>query len=111
MLNSLNPTHWFQFADDAAVTTGLEKENQILLNHFTHWCKWAGMKVRVDACVKFGIRKSATSLVQLIPKLSLNNSLVPTLERTNPLSILGTISILIRIIMATCLPFTAQVGI
>ena len=34
-LNSLNPTHWFQFADDAAVITDLGKENQILLNHFT----------------------------------------------------------------------------
>jgi len=43
-LNSLSPTHWFQFADDAAVITGLERENQILLNHFTRWCNWAGMK-------------------------------------------------------------------
>ena len=31
----LNPTHWFQFADDAAVVTGQEKENQLLLNRFT----------------------------------------------------------------------------
>ena len=42
-LNSLNPTHWFQFTEDAAVITGLEGENQILLNHFTRWCNWAGM--------------------------------------------------------------------
>ncbi|XP_065066053.1 uncharacterized protein LOC135691968 [Rhopilema esculentum] len=33
--NSLNPVHWFQFADDAAVVTGQENENQILLNHFS----------------------------------------------------------------------------
>ena len=26
------PKHWFQFADDAAITTGEEQENQILLN-------------------------------------------------------------------------------
>ena len=31
----LNPKHWFQFADDAAITTGLQYENQILLNAFT----------------------------------------------------------------------------
>ena len=36
--SSLLPIHWFQFADDAAVITGLENENQILLNNFTRWC-------------------------------------------------------------------------
>ena len=55
----LHPTHWFQFADDAAVITGLE--NEILLNHFTRWCTWAGMKIRVDKCSTFGIKKAATS--------------------------------------------------
>ena len=29
-LNFLNPIHWFQFADDAAVITGQESENQHL---------------------------------------------------------------------------------
>ena len=48
MLKSVNTTHWFQFADDAAVITSLEKENQILLHHFSGWCNWAGMKIRVD---------------------------------------------------------------
>ena len=37
-LGSLHPTHWFQFADDAAVITSLENENQLLLNHFSRWC-------------------------------------------------------------------------
>ena len=37
-INSLYPLHWFQFADDAAVITGLENENQTLLNHFTRSC-------------------------------------------------------------------------
>ena len=36
-ISSLNPIHWFQFADDAAVITGLQNENQFLLNHFTRW--------------------------------------------------------------------------
>ena len=36
---SLNLLHWFQVADDAAVISGGEKENQILLNHFTVWCR------------------------------------------------------------------------
>ena len=33
--NFLYPIQWFHFADDAAVITSLERENQVLLNHFT----------------------------------------------------------------------------
>ena len=33
------PVHWFQFANDAAVISGQEQENQILLNRFSIWCK------------------------------------------------------------------------
>ena len=89
MLNSLNPTHWFQFADDAAVITGLENENQILLNHFTRWCTWAGMKIRVDKCSTFGIKKAATSSCQYLPKLSINNSMVPTVAKNKSFKYLG----------------------
>ena len=35
--------NWHQFVDDAAVISGLEKENQILLNLFSRWCSWADM--------------------------------------------------------------------
>ena len=35
----LNPLRWFQFADDAAVITGQESENQHLLNRFAIWCQ------------------------------------------------------------------------
>ena len=34
----IHPVHWFQFADDAAVTTTQESENQHLLNRFSVWC-------------------------------------------------------------------------
>jgi len=75
-LKSLYPIHWFQFAEDAAVITGLENENQILPNHFTQ-CNWAGMIIRVDKCLTFGIKKAATSSIQYFPKLIFNNFLVP----------------------------------
>ena len=88
-LNSLNPTRWFRFADDAAVITSLKKENQILLNHFTRWCNWAGMKIRADKCVTFGLKKCATSSVQFLPKFTLNNSLVPTVESNKSFKYLG----------------------
>ena len=88
-LNYIYPIHWFQFADDAAVITGLENENQILLNHFTRWCNRAGMIIRVDKCLTFGIKKAATSSIQYLPKLTLNNSLVPTVGKNMPFKYLG----------------------
>ena len=39
-LFSLRPIYWFQFADDAAVTSGQESETQqALLNRFKLWCQ------------------------------------------------------------------------
>ena len=34
---TLSPCHWFQFADDTAIVTALEEDNQRLLNLFTKW--------------------------------------------------------------------------
>ena len=53
----LRPKHWFQFADDAAITSGEEYETQILLNAFTTWCSWAKMTLRIDKCKTFGVSK------------------------------------------------------
>ncbi len=61
--NSLNPVHWLQFADDAAVIGSQEKENQLLLNRFTVWCQWANMIICVDKYSTFGIRKESTKSV------------------------------------------------
>ena len=47
------------------------------------------MKIRVDKCVTFGIKKSAPSSVQFLPKLTLNNSLVPTVESSKSFKYLG----------------------
>ena len=85
----LNPIHWFQFADDAAVITGQEKENQILLNRFTVWCQWAQMIIRVDKCSTFGIRKQITKSIQYLPKLFINNCLVPRVELGKSFRYLG----------------------
>ena len=87
--SSLLPIHWFQFADDAAVITGLENENQILLNHFTRWCTWANMIIRVDKCSTFGIRKSATASMQYLPKLFINQVTVPTVDIGKSFKYLG----------------------
>ena len=75
-----NPIHWFQFADDAAVISSQEKENQILLNRFSVWCQWARMIIRVDKCSTFGIKKHLSKSVQYLPKLFINHLLVPRIE-------------------------------
>ncbi|CAB4022313.1 Hypothetical predicted protein [Paramuricea clavata] len=85
----LNPLHWFQFADDVAVVSGQEKENQMLLNRFTIWCQWAEMITRVDKCSTFGIRKQLTKSIQYLPKLFINNCLVPRVELGKSFRYLG----------------------
>ena len=76
----LNPIHWFQFADDAAVITGQESENQHLLNRFAIWCQWSSMLIRVDKCSTFGIKKSITKSIQYLPKLLINQNLIPAIN-------------------------------
>ena len=76
----LNPIHWFQFADDAAVITSQESENQHLLNRFSMWCQWSDMIIRVDKCSTFGIKTAITKSVQYLPKLLINNRLIPAVN-------------------------------
>ena len=89
MFNFLNPIHWFQFADDAAVITGQDYENQHLLNRFTIWCQWSNMIIRVDKCSPFGIKKVLTKSVQYLPKLLINNGLIPTIKMGESFKYLG----------------------
>ena len=42
------PKQWLQFADDTAIVTALESDNQHLVNAFTKWSSWAGLIIRVD---------------------------------------------------------------
>ena len=83
------PRNWFQFADDAASVTSLEYENQILLNVFSRWCRWADMIVRVDKCHSFGIKKKGTLSVQFKPKLYIDNQLIPPIDYDKPFTYLG----------------------
>ena len=85
----LKPKHWFQFADDAAITTGEEYETQILLNAFTAWCSWAKMTLRIDKCKSFGVSKVNSTSSQILPKLYLNRKLIPAVNRSESFSYLG----------------------
>ena len=81
--------HWFQFADDAAVITSGEKDNQLLLNCFTRWCQWAKMTIRVDKCTTFGIKKFSTRSLQFQPSLLINHAPVPTVKQGESFRYLG----------------------
>ena len=74
------PVHWFQFADDAAVITTNERENQLLLSCFTKWCQWSNMVTRLDKCLTFGVKKFSFRSLQYEPKLFVNNTTVPTVK-------------------------------
>ena len=87
--NFFNPIHWFQFADDAAVITGQDFENQHLLDRFSIWCQWANMIIRVDKCKTFGIKKVITKSTQYLPKLFINNSIIPRVEIGESFKYLG----------------------
>ena len=84
-----HPVHWFQFADDAAVVTTNERENQLLLNCFSRWCQWANMVIRVDKCVTFGIKKFSSRSLQFQPKLLINSEVVPPVKKDESFKYLG----------------------
>ena len=61
----------------------------MLLNRFTIWCQWASMIMRVDKCSTFGIKKQLTKSIQYLPKLFINNHLIPRIEMKKSFRYLG----------------------
>ena len=88
-IGSLSPVHWFQFAEDVAVITGLDNKNQYLLNHFARRCTWAYMSIRVDKFSTFEIKKISTAFVQYLPELILSHDVIPTVEIGKSFKYLG----------------------
>ena len=67
----LYPKHWFQFADDTAIVSALESDNQLLCNAYLKWSTWADLIIRVDKCHVFGMKKTKTKSVQYKPYVTL----------------------------------------
>ena len=86
---TINPRHWFQYADDASITSGLERKNQILLNAFSRWCEWSMMIIRVDKCKTFGTAKRGSQSKQFLPKMYVNNKLIPQVKLGESFAYLG----------------------
>ena len=85
---TLSPHHWFQFADDTAIVTALEKGNQCLLNLFTKWSSWADLKIRVDKCHSVGV-KNMSSAIQYQRNLTINGEKIPPIENGESFEYLG----------------------
>ena len=87
--NTLSPKHWVQFANDTAIATALESDNQLLLNVFTKWSNWADFMIRVDKCHVFGIRKNKMDSCQYLPKVIVNAQRIPAVPLEESFDYLG----------------------
>ena len=85
----LSPRHWFQFADDTAIVSALEEDNQYLCNAFSKWATWADLKIKVDKCHTFGIKKSSTSSVQYNPMILVNRERIAPIKNGESFIYLG----------------------
>ena len=79
----------FKFADDTAIVTALEQDNQLLCNAFTKWSSWADLSIRVEKCHTFGIKKSSTASVQYQPRILVNNKPIPPTDIDDNFTYLG----------------------
>ena len=84
-----NECRWLQFADDAIVITNNDKTAQVFLNIFTAWCQWAQVKIRLDKCSAFGMRKEEGTYDQYNPKIFINNEQVPVVKHHEDFIYLG----------------------
>ena len=72
--------HWFQFADDTAIISALQEDNQLLCNVFTKWTTWADLCIRIDKCHTFDIKKSNTQSIQYKPMILIHNKRIPPID-------------------------------
>ena len=86
---ALSPKHWFQFADDTAIVTALERDNQLLCNAVLNWSTWADLIICVDKCHTFGMKKSKTKIIQFQPFITLKKERIPPVKLEDSFTYLG----------------------
>ena len=79
--NCLRPKHLFQFADDTAIVTALESDNQHLCNVFFKWTSWADLTIKVSKCHTFSIRQNTTASEQFQPYITIRKQRIPPVEQ------------------------------
>ena len=82
---------WLQFADDTAIIANDVNSAQTLVNLNVAWGKWAGMSLRIDKCISFGMRKQEGLYQQYLPNLTIDNTKIPALDLGASFTYLGKI--------------------
>ena len=70
---------WLQFADDTALISHDIRGAQALLDLNSAWCEWVDMKIRIDKCSTFGMRKQSGNYSPYQPSLSVGGQQLPTI--------------------------------
>ena len=78
-----------QFADDMALVTALESNNQYLCNAFVKWSTWAGLVIKVSKCHVFGMKKVKTYITQYKPYITVSKVPIPPVELNENFTYLG----------------------
>ncbi|CAB4033237.1 Hypothetical predicted protein, partial [Paramuricea clavata] len=86
---TMYPRHWFQFADDTAILSAHEEDNQLLCNVFNKWSTWADLHIRVEKCHTFGIKKQSSKAIQYQPVIIISGKRVPPIECEQGFNYLG----------------------
>ena len=63
--NCFRPKHWFQFADDTAIVTTLDSDNQHLCNVFLKWTSWTDL-ANVTHSLSERIKQQVNSFVNSV---------------------------------------------
>ena len=83
------PKHWLQFANDIAIVTALESDNQHLVKAHTKWSSRAGLVIRIDKCSASGFKKVRTDSTHYEPYLKIGNEGIPSIEMNKSFTHLG----------------------
>ena len=78
-----------QFADDTALVTSLESDNQYFCNAFVKWSTWAGLIIKFGKCHVFGMKKVKTDIIQYKLYITINKTPIPTVEILENFTYLG----------------------
>ena len=80
---------WMQFADDAIIVASNDRNAQTLLDVFTAWCHWADMRIRIDKCHSFGMRKEHNVFQQYLPAVTSSGAQIPAVKIGDSFTYLG----------------------
>ena len=80
---ALSPKHFMQFADDTALVTSPESDNQYLCNASVKWSSWEGLILKVNKCHVFDMKKVKIDIIQYAPYITINKVPIPTVKISN----------------------------